>query len=97
MVRPDLALVAAATGKLYLAAEIIHSGNHRADTVVKKSIYEDINVPRLWMIDPRYDNLEIYEGTSYGLALRGIIAGAETVRETILPRLRLTVAELFAA
>src|SRR5664279_1175783 len=36
---PDLALVAAATGKLWLAAEIVSSDDHRPDTVVKKQIY----------------------------------------------------------
>jgi Uma2 family endonuclease len=97
MVRPDLALIAAATGKLYLAAEIISPDDHRTDTVVKKALYDDINVPRLWMIDPRYDNVEMYEGTPYGLALRGIIASREIMREAILPEFQLTVAELFAA
>ncbi len=96
MVRPDLALVTAATGKLYLAAEIINSGDHRPDTVVKKSLYEDANIPRLWMVDPRYDNVELYEGTSYGLALRSILANREMIREAILPKFQLTVAELFA-
>lgn len=97
MVRPDLALIAAATGKLYLVAEIISSEDHRNDTVVKKALYEDMNVPRLWMIDPRYDNVEMYEGTAYGLALRGIMASREVIREAILPQFQLSVAELFAA
>ncbi len=97
MVRPDLALIALPTGKLYLAAEIISSEDHRTDTVLKKAIYEEINVPRLWMIDPRYDNVEIYEGTPYGLALRGIFANRETLREAILPRFQLNIGELFAA
>jgi len=49
------------------------------------------------MIDPRYDNIEMYEGTPYGLALRGIMASREVIRETILPQFQLTVTELFAA
>jgi hypothetical protein len=49
------------------------------------------------MIDPRYDNVEMYEGTPYGLALRGIIASRETMRDAILPQFALTVAQLFAA
>jgi Uma2 family endonuclease len=97
MLRPDLALVSAATGKLYMAAEIISSDDHRTDTVVKKALYEDTNIPRLWMIDPRYDNVEIYEGTAYGLALRGIIASRELIQDAVLPQLQLTVARLFAA
>src|SRR2546421_4732672 len=37
---PDLALVTIATGKLWLAAEIVSSEDHAPDTVVKKQIYE---------------------------------------------------------
>ena len=96
MVRPDLSLVTIATGKPWLIAEIINSADHRADTVIKKALYEDLNVPRLWMIDPRYDNLERYEGTPYGLVLRGILTGREVLRESLLPQLGLRIEELFA-
>ncbi len=95
MVRPDLALITEATGKLWLAAEIIHAGDHRADTVVKKSIYEEHRVPRLWMIDPRYDNVEIYHTGQYGLALMRILAGQETLKEALLPAFQIVVADLF--
>src|SRR5436190_1429555 len=77
VVCPDLALVAVATDKLWLAAEIVSSDDHAADTVVKKQIYEDAKLPRLWMIDPRYDNVEIYHATEYGMVLKGILAGNE--------------------
>jgi Uma2 family endonuclease len=96
MIRPDLALVTIATGKLWLAVEIINSEDHRPDTVLKKSIYEDFNVARLWVIDPRYDNVEMYHGTSYGLALRGILAGKERLIEALLPDFDMAVADLFA-
>ena len=93
--RPDLALVTAATGKLWLAAEIISSDDHHTDTVLKKAIYEELNVPRLWMIDPRYNNLEVYHASPYGLRLHGILAGQEVLHEQLLPGLELCVAELF--
>ncbi|HEX4119289.1 MAG TPA: Uma2 family endonuclease [Verrucomicrobiae bacterium] len=96
MIRPDLAVVTAATGKLWLAAEIIDSEDHHPDTVLKKTVYEDFNLSRLWVVDPRYDNVETYHGTSYGLALRGILAGSERLQEALLPKFNLTVAELFA-
>ena len=35
---PDLALLATATGKLWLAVEIVHTGDHHADTVIKKDV-----------------------------------------------------------
>jgi len=93
---PDLALVTAATGKLFLAVEIISRDDHRADTVTKKEIYEHIRVPRLWLVDPRYDNVEIYHSFEFGLRLQGILAGREELTEKLIPQLKLPVAELFA-
>jgi len=93
---PDLALIAVATGKLWLAAEIISADDHRADTVVKKQLYEDWKLPRLWMIDPRYDNVEIYHGSQYGLMLTAMLAGREILTEKLLPEFQITVADLFS-
>ncbi|HEY3862344.1 MAG TPA: Uma2 family endonuclease [Verrucomicrobiae bacterium] len=97
MLRPDLALVTAATGKLWLAVEIIDSEDHHTDTVLKKDIYEDYNVARLWMVDPRYDNVEMYHGLPVGLALRGILAGKERLAEPLLPGFDMAVSDLFSA
>jgi Uma2 family endonuclease len=93
---PDLALVTAATGKLWLAVEIVSTDDHRSDTVIKKQIYEDIRVPRLWMVDPRYDNVEVYHSTEWGLALKGILAGSEVLAEVLIPEFQIVIAELFA-
>ncbi len=95
--RPDLALVTAANGKLWLAVEIVSSTDHRADTVIKKQIYEDLRIPRLWMIDPRYDNVEVYHSGEYGLKLKEILACREVLTEKLLPEFQLSVVELFAA
>ena len=94
--RPDLALLTAATGKLWLAAEIVSADDHRADTVVKKQLYEDIKLARLWMLDPRYDNVEVYHSTAYGLRLEGILAGRDLLTEKLLPEFGVAVQELFA-
>jgi Uma2 family endonuclease len=96
-VRPDLALVTAANGRLWMAVEVISSDDHHPDTVTKKQIYEDCKVPRLWMVDPRYDNVEVYHGSEYGLMLKGILAGKETLTEQLIPGLRVSVGELFQA
>jgi Uma2 family endonuclease len=95
--RPDLALITTATGKLFLAAEIVGREDHQADTVVKKEIYEQIRVPRLWMVDPRYDNVEIYHSTEFGLQLKHILAGSEILSEKLLPEFQIVISELFAA
>lgn len=94
--RPDLALITTATGKLWLAAEVVSSDDHRTDTVLKKQLYEEARLPRLWMIDPRYDNVEVYHGTPYGLSLKGILGTRETLTEPLLPEFELSIAELFA-
>jgi len=94
---PDLALVAAANGKVWLAAEIVSSDDHAPDTVIKKQIYEEMKLPRLWMIDPRYDNVEVYHSNEYGLILKSILAGHELLTEKLLPEFQLTITELFAA
>jgi len=94
---PDLALVTVATGKLWLAAEIIGRDDHRADTVIKKELYEKIRVPRLWMVDPRYDNVEIYHSTEFGLQLKGILAGSELLTDKLIPEFQVVIAKLFAA
>ena len=94
-IRPDLALVTTATGKLWLAAEIVSSDDHRTDTVIKKQIYEDVRVPRLWMVDPRYDNIEVYHSTQYGLVLKGILACDEILNDPLLPEFQLCIRDLF--
>ena len=94
---PDLALVTVATGKLFLAVEIVNRGDQHADTVVKKEFYEKIRVPRLWMVDPRYDNVEIYHSMEFGLALKGILAGSEILSEKLIPEFQFVISGLFAA
>jgi Uma2 family endonuclease len=92
---PDLALIATATGRLWLAAEIVSSEDHRPDTVIKKQIYEDCRLPRLWMIDPRYDNVEIYHANQYGLSLKDILALRDVLTEKLLPEFQISLADLF--
>jgi Uma2 family endonuclease len=94
---PDLALITSATRKLWLAAEIIDGHDHHADTVVKKQVYEDLRLPRLWMIDPRYDNVEVYHASPYGLSLKGILAGKDILTEKLIPEFQVSMKELFAA
>jgi Uma2 family endonuclease len=95
--RPDLALVTSANQRLLLAVEVVSSDDHRTDTVTKKQIYEEIKIPRLWMVDPRYDNVEVYHNSEYGLKLVTILAGKEVLEEKLLPQFRMVITELFAA
>jgi Uma2 family endonuclease len=93
--RPDLAIVQAESGRIWLCAEVIDSQDHLSDTVHKKAIYEDIRLPRLWMVDPRYDNVEVYHASAYGIVLKEILARKQTLTERELPALNLPLQELF--
>jgi Uma2 family endonuclease len=96
LLRPDLTLVNAATDRLILAVEVIDANDHRLDTVDKKELYETCNVPRLWIVDPRYDNVEVYYGSPHGLRLNRILAGKEILTEPFLPGFTFPILELFA-
>ena len=74
---------------------MVNSGDHHPDTVIKKAIYEQVNVPRLWMVDPRYDNVEVYHSGGYGLALKQMLACKEVLNEPLLPRFEYIIHELF--
>src|SRR4051812_37940488 len=95
-VRPDITLITTATGKPWLIGEVIDSEDHHTDTVLKKTIYEEIKLPRLWMIDPRYNNVEIYHGTPYGLSLKDILAHRDQLTEKLIPELHIAIPDLFA-
>jgi Uma2 family endonuclease len=95
LICPDLAILTTATQKLFLAVEIISREDHQSDTVLKKDLYEKIRIPRLWIIDPRYDNVEIYHSNQFGLSLQGILAGREVLREKLIPQFEMTVLEVF--
>ena len=94
--RPDLTVVATPTGKPWLVVEIIHAEDHRMDTVLKKDIYETCRIPRLWIVDARYDNAEVYHTGTYGLALKSMLAGRESLTDPLLPQMALTMSSLFA-
>lgn len=94
--QPDVALVTTATNKLWLVAEVINADDHHADTVEKKSLYEEVKLPRLWIVDPRYDNVEVYHGSPYGLSLKKVLAGRDLLTEGLLPGFQFPIHELFA-
>lgn len=96
IISPDLSLLASATGKLWMAVEIIHGADHHVDTVIKKQIYEDLRIPRLWMLDSRYDSVEVYHASPYGLRMKQSLAGREHLEEPLIPEFQVCVNDLFA-
>jgi Uma2 family endonuclease len=102
--RPDLAVVRTPPGaapdaeaQLYLVAEVLLPGDHHVDTVVKKQLWADSRLPRLWMVDPRYLNVEVYGCGEYGFTLLDILANHHPLSDPHLPGLRCPMDELFAS
>jgi Uma2 family endonuclease len=94
---PDLALVRRDNGQLYLAAEVLQPGDHHPDTVLKKQIYSDCRVPRLWIVDSRYQNIEVYTTTTpAGFRLESILASNGTLTDACVGGIAYPVAEIFA-
>jgi Uma2 family endonuclease len=101
--RPDLAVVRTDPGRrtddtaqLYLAAEVLLPGDHHVDTVLKKQLWADARLPRLWMVDPRYLNVEVYGCGEYGFTLADILAHHHPLTDPHLPGLSCSMDDLFA-
>ena len=102
VLRPDLAIVQmrpAVDGsqrvQLYLVAEVLQPGDHHVDTVAKKQIWSDGLLPRLWIIDPRYFNVEVYGCADHGFTLLEILANHHPLTDPHLPGFRPTMPGLF--
>jgi len=98
-IRPDLTIVRVTPGRgaqLYLVAEVLLAGDHHVDTVIKKELWPGLKLPRLWMVDPRYLNVEVYGCGEYGFTLVDILAHHHALTDPCLPGLRCTMNELFA-
>jgi Uma2 family endonuclease len=103
-IRPDLAIVRVppvredpeVTPQLYLVAEVLQPGDHHLDTVVKKQLWSDLRLPRLWMVDPRYLNVEVYGCGEYGFTLLNILALRDELTDPLLTGLAYPLDQLFA-
>ena len=98
-VRPDLTVIRAPPGEaaqLYLVAEVLEPGDHHVDTVIKKQLWADARLPRFWMVDPRYLNVEVYGCGEYGFTLGDILAHHHPLTDPHLPGLNCPMEVLFA-
>lgn len=101
ILRPDLTVVRTDPGltgpaRLYLVAEVLFPGDHHVDTFIKKQLWSDLRLPRLWMVDPRYLNVEVYGLGEYGFTLTDILAHHHSLTDPHLPGLGCSMDELFA-
>ena len=102
VLRPDLAVIRRTTpgrdetGPLYLVAEVLLPGDQHADTVIKKQLWADARLPRLWMVDPRYLNVEVYGLGEFGFSLTDILAHHHPLTDPCLPGLSCPMDDLFA-
>lgn len=95
---PDLAAIRLDAGGVavpYLVAEVLLPGDHHLDTFIKKQIWSDLRLPRLWMVDPRYLNIEVYGCSEYGFTLQDILANHHALTDPHLPGLGCSMEEFF--
>lgn len=98
VLRPDLTAVRPNPGgsaALYLVAEVLLPGDHHLDTFIKKQVWSNRRLPRLWMIDPRYLNIEVYGCGEYGFTLQDILANHHCLADPHLPGLHCSMADFF--
>jgi Uma2 family endonuclease len=93
---PDLALVRRDTNELYLAAEVLQPGDHHPDTVLKKQLYSDCRVPRLWVVDSRYQNVEVYTTGALGFRLDTILAINDSLTDAALSGGAYHISDIFS-
>ena len=62
----------------------------------QKQLWADAKLPRLWMVDPRYLNVEVYGCGEYGFTLADILANHHALTDPHLPGLSCPMDELFA-
>ncbi len=79
-----------------IEGEVLLPGDHHHDTFVKKQLWPDLRLPRLWMVDPRYLNVEVYGRGEYGFTLTDILANHHPLTDPELPGLGCSMDELFA-
>ena len=95
-IRPDLALMWRNAPRLYLAVEVLQNSDRHPDTVTKKTILAACLVPRLWIVDGRYQNIEIYITTGGHFRLETILTGNDLLSDSALSGGRYPLVDFFA-
>ncbi|HKH45540.1 MAG TPA: Uma2 family endonuclease [Thermoanaerobaculia bacterium] len=80
-----------------LAVEVLSPGNWRFDRTIKLAAYRDAGIPETWLADLTARTIEVFvlEPDRPEYVLRERRGEGETVGSTVLPGLRLEVAEIF--
>lgn len=80
-----------------LAVEVLSPRNWRYDRKIKLSAYRDAGIPETWLVDPITQTVEVYvlDPVRAEYVLREKRGEGETAGSTVLPGLRLEVAEIF--
>lgn len=81
-----------------LIVEIVSPSNSRHDYIRKLNLYERFGVKEYWIIDPRFNSVQINALNSDGnYEIIGIYKGDEAVHSSIFKDLSIDLKEIFAA
>lgn len=89
----DIVTLANIRGVPALLVEIV--SDPRVDRVRKRDLYARYGVPEYWIVDPDADRVEVYRLKGGSYVKPEILEPGETLTTSLLPGLRLDVAELF--
>ena len=79
-----------------LVVEILSPSTARYDLHEKKRAYEKAGVLEYWIVDPRWNRVEVYGATESGFRLLAQETGTGAARSGLLPGFTVDLAELFA-
>lgn len=95
-IRPDLTLTRRNDSRLYLAVEVLQQSDRYPDTVLKKQLLANLRVPRLWIVDPRYQTIEIYVSNGGHFRLEHMLGCDDWLTDIALSGARYSLDEFFA-
>lgn len=78
-----------------IIVEILSPGSVKRDRIIKKKIYEQFGVPEFWLVDPSYNNVEIFHLVGGAYELADFIEVAGTVKSTVLTGFELPLDKIF--
>ncbi len=79
-----------------LVVEVLSDSGRRAKLQAKLADYRTINVLEAWLVDPEVEIVTVLRLRPDGDETVGIFGRGETIRSEVLPKMRLTVDQVFA-
>lgn len=78
-----------------LVVEVLSPGTARRDLSLKRSVYEDAQVPEYWIVDPESQSIEVLRIVDGAYVRGGLFRRKDTLTSALLPGLEIVLGEVF--